>query len=451
MTAAQPIVNIRSAVASSEETIGQRIRRLRKHLGLTQRDISGPGLSFAYISRIEAGRRSPSPRALGLLARRLGVPPGYLATGSRVPGHLLRERRLADAELELRLDRDVERAEGVFRSEADSTSGLVHDEVLTARAHAGLGLLAGRRSRWRDAIRHLEAATGSGYLDPVARPDLYEALGAAYTAFGAPGKAVELFERCAARVRERAPGDTALAVRYLTHVALAASSAGDPECVRDALTEATRRAGEAELPQARVALYWALAISEWNEDRSRSARTYAERTVALLESTEDTVQLARAHIFLAQILTLEEDFDQAELHLASAATGLGSAPDATDLGLLRAERAKVAASQGDADESLAHALEADRLLGDDIRYGGKRWHALAAARAASGDAEGASAAYATALRVLGERRQWREAAQVAREAARFALATRREDEAWELLEHLAVLRGRRPAHAAYAG
>jgi transcriptional regulator with XRE-family HTH domain len=451
LTSAQTIVNIRPAVASSEETVGQRIRRLRKQLGLTQRDISGPGLSFAYISRLEAGRRSPSPKALGVLALRLGVPPGYLATGSRVPGHLLRERRLADAELELRLGRDVERAEGVFRSEADSTSGLVHDEVLTARAHAGLGLLAGRRSSWRDAVRHLEAATGSGYLDPVARPDLYEALGAAYTAFGAPGKAVELFERCAAEVRELAPGDTALAVRFLTHVALAASSAGDPERVRDALAQATGRAGEAELPQAWIALYWALAISEWNEERSRSARTYAERTIALLESTEDTVQLARARIFLAQLLTLDEDFDRAEPHLASAAESLGSAPDATDLGLLRAEQAKVSAAQGDPDGALAQAVEAERLLGDDVRYGGKRWHALAAARAASGDAAGASAAYATALRVLEERRQWREAAQVAREAARFALATRREDEAWELLERVAVLRAAGPRRLAHAG
>jgi transcriptional regulator with XRE-family HTH domain len=430
--------------------VGQRIRRLRKELALSQRDIAGPGISFPYISRLEAGRRRPSSKALRLLARRLGVSPEYLETGARVPGHLLRERRLADAELELRLGRDVERAETVFRTEVDGASGLVRDEVLAARAHAGLGLLAGRRSVVRDAIRHLEAATASGYLDPVARPDLYEALGAAYTAFGAPGKAVELFERCAAEVRERAPGDAALAVRFLTHVALAASSVGDPARVRDALAQATERAGEAELPQAWIALYWALAISEWDEERSESAREYAERTIALLESTEDTVQLARARIFYAQILTLEDDFDEAELHLAPAEQGLGSAPDATDLGLLRAEQAKVAAAHREAGAALALALEAERLLGDDVRYGGKRWHALAAARAAGGDAEGASAAYATALRVLEERRQWREAAQVAREAARFALATRREDEAWELLERVAMLRAGGPLRPALA-
>jgi transcriptional regulator with XRE-family HTH domain len=438
-------------VATSDETVGQRIRRLRKELALSQRDIAGPGISFAYISRLETGRRRPSPTALRLLARRLGVSPEYLETGSRVPGHLLRERRLADAELELRLGRDVERAETVFWTEVDGVSGLVHDEVLAARAHAGLGLLAWRRSGVRDAIRHLEAATASGYLDPVARPDLYEALGAAYTAFGAPGKAVELCERCAAEVREQAPGDAPLAVRFLTHVALAASSAGDPARVQKALAQATGRAGEAELPQALIALYWALAISEWNEERSESAREYAERTIALLESTEDTVQLARARIFYAQILTLEDDFDEAELHLGPAEKGLGSAPDATDLGLLRAEQAKVAAAQGEAGAALALALEAERLLGDDVRYGGKRWHALAAARGAVGDAEGASAAYTTALRVLEERRQWREAAQVAREAARFALATRREDEAWELLERVAVLRTAGPLRPAHAG
>src|SRR5207247_133258 len=81
-----------------------------------------------------------------LLARRLGVSPEYLATGRRARGYALRERRLADAELELRLDGEVERAEAVFHAEVNPRPGLEPDEVLTARAHAGLGLLAARRT-----------------------------------------------------------------------------------------------------------------------------------------------------------------------------------------------------------------------------------------------------------------------------------------------------------------
>jgi Helix-turn-helix domain len=46
------------------ETVGQRIRRLREERSLSQRDLSEPGTSYAYISRIEAGARNPSEKAL---------------------------------------------------------------------------------------------------------------------------------------------------------------------------------------------------------------------------------------------------------------------------------------------------------------------------------------------------------------------------------------------------
>jgi ribosome-binding protein aMBF1 (putative translation factor) len=46
------------------ETVGRRIRRLREERGLSQRDLSEPGTSYAYISRVEAGVRNPSEKAL---------------------------------------------------------------------------------------------------------------------------------------------------------------------------------------------------------------------------------------------------------------------------------------------------------------------------------------------------------------------------------------------------
>src|SRR5256885_1194068 len=46
------------------ETVGQRLRRLRRERGLSQRELASPGVSYAYISRIEAGARRPSVKAL---------------------------------------------------------------------------------------------------------------------------------------------------------------------------------------------------------------------------------------------------------------------------------------------------------------------------------------------------------------------------------------------------
>src|SRR5881296_3398601 len=90
------------------EPIGARLRRLRVERRLSQRELSSPGVSYAYISRIEAGTRQPSVKALRMLARKLGVSPEYLETGSDLTDSARRELRLADAEIRLRLDEDRE-------------------------------------------------------------------------------------------------------------------------------------------------------------------------------------------------------------------------------------------------------------------------------------------------------------------------------------------------------
>jgi transcriptional regulator with XRE-family HTH domain len=65
------------------ETVGERLRRLRTERRLSQRELSEPGVSYAYISRIEAGTRQPSVRALRKLAVKLKVPADFLETGEQ--------------------------------------------------------------------------------------------------------------------------------------------------------------------------------------------------------------------------------------------------------------------------------------------------------------------------------------------------------------------------------
>jgi transcriptional regulator with XRE-family HTH domain len=67
------------------ESIAERLRRLRTERGMSQRDLSSPGVSYAYISRIEAGARTPSVKAMRLLAQKLGVTVEQLETGKRTP------------------------------------------------------------------------------------------------------------------------------------------------------------------------------------------------------------------------------------------------------------------------------------------------------------------------------------------------------------------------------
>jgi transcriptional regulator with XRE-family HTH domain len=61
--------------------VGDRIRKRRTELGLSQRDIAEPGVTYAYISRIEAGTRSPSLTALVKIAEKLDTTALTLLTG----------------------------------------------------------------------------------------------------------------------------------------------------------------------------------------------------------------------------------------------------------------------------------------------------------------------------------------------------------------------------------
>src|SRR6266446_1808235 len=89
--------------SAAGETIGQRLKRLRLERGLSQRELAAPGVSYAYISRIEAGTRQPSVKALRKLATKLGVSADYLESGSEIDAESARELRLSDLELAIDL------------------------------------------------------------------------------------------------------------------------------------------------------------------------------------------------------------------------------------------------------------------------------------------------------------------------------------------------------------
>src|SRR5438045_4888235 len=150
------------------ESIGGRLRRLRLERQLSQRELASPGVSYAYISRIEAGARRPSVKALRQLAPKLGVSVEYLETGRDLSEREQRELRLAEAELKLRLEQDSGEAEAEFRAllaEAEAAG----DTEAAARARMGLGELADRRGEVATATAEREEARAAAVLAPAAR------------------------------------------------------------------------------------------------------------------------------------------------------------------------------------------------------------------------------------------------------------------------------------------
>src|SRR4051794_23460885 len=127
----------------SPREVGLRLKASRERASLSQRQLSFPGCTAAYISRLEAGARVPSLQMINQLALRLEVSGQWLATGVETSGGEPSE--LLDAEVALRLG-EVEEAEQIYRAH------LQPGDAARPAALGGLGQIAFRAERWSEAI-----------------------------------------------------------------------------------------------------------------------------------------------------------------------------------------------------------------------------------------------------------------------------------------------------------
>jgi transcriptional regulator with XRE-family HTH domain len=417
----------------TEEAVGERLRRLRVERGMSQRELACPGVSYAYISRIEAGTRTPSVKALRKLAAKLGVSVEFLETGSELAGAEERELRLAEAELALRLGEaaEAERQLGRVLEEASAAG----DRVVGARAKLALALLADERGDHAAAVRYFEAACAHERPAAIERVNVFVTIGRAYGALGAVDREIALYRECIDElVRFGADAGQAM-TRYQIRLSYALSDAGEfvasEQTLRDALKSETVRSDR----YMRIRVLWSLARLAEMEGRSRTALRHARRAIALLEETEDDLQRGRAHILAAWILNSAGDPAEAQQQLAWAEDILGPGAPADDLVLLKVERARAHALLGRGDEAVTRAREAIELIGE--RHGpilGTAYWALAAGLAQQGDIDAAGDAYTRSLALLEQHSRWREAAAAARAWAHSLREADRTAEAFEALE-----------------
>jgi tetratricopeptide (TPR) repeat protein len=211
-------------------------------------------------------------------------------------------------------------------------------------------------------------------------------------------------------------------------------STGRTEQARAVLSEAVELADGYTVPSARVVLYWTLARAAWMERDSSSALSYMSRAIALLEATEDTLQLARAHLTCGQFCNLDRDYHQARRYLDRAERLLELSGDSDDVGILHAEQAKSLAELGFVDEAIRRATESERLLEHDLRYAPTAWHALGLAHSKAGDFDRADPYFRRSVATQAELGQWRQASQAARDWANALRAAGRDKEAFEAFD-----------------
>jgi transcriptional regulator with XRE-family HTH domain len=422
--------------SGERDTVGARLRRLRLARGLSQRELACPGVSYAYISRIEAGTRQPSVKALRKLALKLNVTTAYLETGCDIDEVEERELRLADAELALRLG-DAAEAEGRLQRLFEEAVA-AGDQANGARAQISLALAADERGDHAAAVAGFEEAFRIERPSAHDRLDVFATLGRAYGALGEREREVALYEECLEEVARLRVADGSTQTRYRILLSYALSDTGDLGRAEQVLRDALHEVATADDPYMRIRVFWSLARLSEMEGRSKVALHYARRAIALLEATEDDLQRARAHLLAAWIMNSTRDAEGAKTQLEEAERLFGEAASGDDVAILKVERARSEALLDNGDAAVRLAREAIELLGD--QHGailGTAFWALGEGLALLDELDAASSAFERAVELLAEHRRWREAVEASKAWARLLRTAGLNEQALDVLERSA--------------
>jgi len=371
--------------------VGKRLKEARERAGVSQRQLSFPGCSPAYISRIESGDRIPSLQLLRELGRRLGVSEDYLATGTELAAEGAFD--FVGAELSLRLD-DLAGAEEAF----EQGLGKADTDADRARALAGLGQVAYRRGNPRGAIELLESAF-SLRDDLACDPGSADTLGRAYAHVGELESAIGVFERCLDAADQRK--DVIHTVQFCVLLAYALMDSGNLGRAEELLGRALGLGRDIDNPHLRVHLYWSQSKLHGERNDLETAADYARRALELLRITEDTGRMARAFQLLAHI---EIDRGNAEQGLELLEEGwplLEGTGNPLERAHFRIEEARAFARLGRGEEAAALAMELTGQLGDALPEDAGRAYALLADIFVDlGDAARAEELYELAVELL---------------------------------------------------
>jgi tetratricopeptide (TPR) repeat protein len=426
--------------------VGARLKEARERVGVSQRQLAFPGCSSAYISRIEAGMRTPSLQVLQLLGQRLGVSGEFLAQG-RGSGSAELDT-LAEAEFALRLD-DAELAERRFVEVLDAAE----DAKTKARALEGLGQLAFRRGDPARTVTLLEESLDLSRQEVTDRPKLAETLGRACAMLGDLESSIEIFDACLRQAERRR--DRIEASRFGVLLGNALIDAADFARAEQLLGRTLELAEEVRDPVLRARLYWLESRLHAEQDDPERAADYARQALAIVQLTEDRSYTARAHQLLAHI-ELDRNRPDEALRLLEEGRGLLDDLSPVEIAQYRLEEARALAATGRPEEAAAVAMQVSGVIAKaNVEDAGRSYTLLADLFAELGDGARAGELYELAAELL-ERNPNRYLVRVYRRHAELLESQGQTGAAMELLKRAVAVgeadrvRFRRPRLAARA-
>jgi transcriptional regulator with XRE-family HTH domain len=359
----------RLSFADDPKKVGRRLRAAREAAGLSQRALSFPGCTAAYISRIEQGERQPSIQLLREFASRLGVSEEYLAFG--------RDKRpvAATASAEVRVAIRLGDLDDAYKLATSALKSAASDRE-RADAFAALGEVALHQGDVSEARIALERAVE---LDPnIETRDLQtaEVLGRIYARAFEYESSAAVFMR--ARDNAIEGNDPAAEVRFGALLANAYIDAVNFSEAEHVLAEAIQASENVEDPLTLARMYWSQSrLHALQKDTTNAAR-WAQRALDLLETTDHQYYFALAHQLLAHIELDRGNNEIAAELLDRAAPMIEASGRKFELTSFRIEQARALLKARRRKEAAAVAMEAAALMADQSSVDAGRSYALVA-------------------------------------------------------------------------
>lgn len=342
--------------------MGARIRELRRARGLSQHALSGDGISAAYVSLIESGKRRPSRETVEKLASRLGVTAEHLLVGMHDSAL---ERTQVDVNFARLAIANGHPAEAVASLRSMSLEDL--DSATACEAALALAEAAEQTGDLDLALVTLEAMSDrcrrEGAWTGFARAAT--TLTALYLESGDTARGVDLSQQALREVEAAGLEGTDEHIRLGSVFVWACFERGD-------LLFAARRAAELidvadriGTPRARGSIYWNAAFVAHARGRHADALRLTDRALALLGDQEDSRDLPRLRMQYAWVLLNVADPRPLEAleQLERAENDPTLAGSQLDLGTIATFRGQAQLLVGNVFDAAEQAARALQLLG----------------------------------------------------------------------------------------
>ncbi|MGZ8650985.1 MAG: helix-turn-helix domain-containing protein [Actinomycetota bacterium] len=321
------------------------MRRLRLARGMTQKEVADPKYSYAYVSTIEAGRRTPSREAIEHFAARLGVTPDELLTGRPADLAPRLELRLMAARVASSSGRSDEADQELNAIAKDAKRyGLTH---LQARSEEGLGLQDERRARPDDALVHYQRAEELLAGDPpTAWVDAVAGKARCFEALGDVRYSIFLLESLLDRLeRERLRDPDALS-RLHASLVFAYLEAGIYRKAAESGAELVALAPQIADPLRVAQMHMNVARLFLHDGRVDDAQASLRRAEETYRHLDLKIETAGAHVALGYVASREGNLQEARRVLQKAVAVFEETTSGPDLAGALNELARVERLEG---------------------------------------------------------------------------------------------------------